>query len=566
MTIAKLYSLQDIPGKGQGLIATGRILKGTRIISEPSILPVPRSLTTSKKKVAADLAKKVAALNRDKRDAFFSLQNAFKDEATPELGIIRTNALPLGSAALTGGIFLESSRINHACMQNAQNTWNDDLQKLTIHAIRDIEEGEEITILYLPTRGNRAFRQRVLQQSFRFHCSCQLCSLIPPQLDASDGALDKLQSLDEAIGNPFRLSLSPLLALHDVHEIVRLCNEQNIADASIPRAYYDAFQVAIYNGDRARAKIFAERAHAARIILEGEDSPEVKRLKALAANPSKHSAYKPSSSWATSTSDIPSNMSEVDFEAWLWKSPRVRTKVSSKYADLRDESMFPSFESLPWENDLDLDYYNTHDGITYSPTKHWCLLAEIVDIEEFIRLRLLVRDKAGHEVIVAFYTDGRGTELRSQSPLKRGHTIAILYPQQHGFLDMTIGIRVEDSIMTRVFPMSLTDMFQLSDKVQQYTTTAAEESKCQACGKKLPSLKRCARCLVFGYCDKSCQTRGWKEKGHNKECKLLADLDMKTLLELPQDSFKEFATFAEEKKSNVFDFSQVLDSMSPFLS
>jgi hypothetical protein len=47
--------------------------------------------------------------------------------------------------------------------------------------------------------------------------------------------------------------------LHLVHMMFRLCEEEGIWDARIPRAYFDAFQIAIVSGDEARAKVFAER-------------------------------------------------------------------------------------------------------------------------------------------------------------------------------------------------------------------------------------------------------------------------------------------------------------------
>lgn len=43
------------------------------------------------------------------------------------------------------GLFLDASRINHSF----RNTWNENNERITIHALRDIEEGQEITISYL---------------------------------------------------------------------------------------------------------------------------------------------------------------------------------------------------------------------------------------------------------------------------------------------------------------------------------------------------------------------------------------------------------------------------------
>lgn len=36
----KLYTLQEIPGKGLGLVAAAKIVKGTRILSEDPLLMV----------------------------------------------------------------------------------------------------------------------------------------------------------------------------------------------------------------------------------------------------------------------------------------------------------------------------------------------------------------------------------------------------------------------------------------------------------------------------------------------------------------------------------------------
>ena len=109
---------------------------------------------------------------------------------------------------------------------------------------------------------------------------------------------------------------------------------------------------------------------------------------------------------------------------------------------LRGSGTFPTFAELPDENDIDPAFYGTVDGYTYTPRKHWCFLAEIVGVENFIRVKLLVRDRSGSRVPVTFYTDGRGSEFAPQ--LQQGHTIAIMYALQHGFLDMSVGIRLEE--------------------------------------------------------------------------------------------------------------------------
>lgn len=124
-TPEKLYTIKEIPYRGLGFIAARKIEKGERILSEASLIRVPRS-TVSKTQVQERISREVAALSQDERQSFFALHNAFKDKETRELGIVHTNALLFGSNASAGGVFVQASRINHACLQNSQNTWNED--------------------------------------------------------------------------------------------------------------------------------------------------------------------------------------------------------------------------------------------------------------------------------------------------------------------------------------------------------------------------------------------------------------------------------------------------------
>jgi hypothetical protein len=59
------------------------------------------------------------------------------------------------------------------------------------------------------------------------------------------------------------------------------------------------------DGDKARAKIFAERAYAARVIIEGDDSPAVAKLKALVERHSQHQ-FQPKGDG-------------LELEDWLWR-------------------------------------------------------------------------------------------------------------------------------------------------------------------------------------------------------------------------------------------------------
>ncbi len=64
------------------------------------------------------IANKLKQVSRKNQRAFLSLHNNFRGSLGPFLGIVKTNALPLGPDAIEGGLFLQASRINHACLPN----------------------------------------------------------------------------------------------------------------------------------------------------------------------------------------------------------------------------------------------------------------------------------------------------------------------------------------------------------------------------------------------------------------------------------------------------------------
>ncbi len=96
--------------------------------------------------------------------------------------------------------------------------------------------------------------------------------LQPPATErvVSDNRPEEVRHLDDAIGDG--VMLHPQQLLQQIHTLIRLLEAEQISDARLPRAYYDAFQTVIAHGDQMRAKIFAERAYAARLGCEGDDS------------------------------------------------------------------------------------------------------------------------------------------------------------------------------------------------------------------------------------------------------------------------------------------------------
>lgn len=446
-----IYSIEDIPGKGKGLVATKDIPKGARIISDNPIISVGHVPSTEQ--VDIHIYQRVTSLSEDEQREFFSMDNIYPytNSAERSRGIFRTNALPMGPDLDTGGIFFKACRINHACNNNAQNFWNENINQLTIHAIRDVRRGEEITIFYLRSRRNRKARQEELRANFQFTCACQLCSLPDDQSRASDAKLDRVYELDcivdgagiEALVSRARGMLSC------IDEQVRLWSETGPDEVGLARAYPDAFQVAVANGDLARGRVFAERLVPLYLSTMGEDSPDVSRYRELIRDPSGHDCYGMSMKWETTVDEVPRGLGSSEFEDWLW---RRKEMAQEQRAHLRNREAFPTFSDLPNSFILESDYFEGENMASRRPSRHWCFLAEILDITSFICLQMAVRDFDGVTVPLFFHTDSRGAEL-PQSLIRKGYTVAILYAVRHAFKFSEPGILHENPQMMKVrFP------------------------------------------------------------------------------------------------------------------
>ena len=132
----------------------------------------------------SSIATKLKALSKTQQRQFLLLHNNFPGKH-PFSGVVKTNALPYGPSSVIGGIYPNICLINHSCLPNAYNSWNSDTKCETIHVIRYINAGEEITISY-DKGGSSNSRRTYLKDAFGFDCNCSVCSLALPELQISD--------------------------------------------------------------------------------------------------------------------------------------------------------------------------------------------------------------------------------------------------------------------------------------------------------------------------------------------------------------------------------------------
>ena len=85
-----------------------------------------------------------------------------------------TNAADIGPEK-GSAIFELYSRINHSCTPNVHASYNHPLDRHTLHAIRDISEGEEILTSYIDCAKPLDKRAEALEEK-GIDCSCSVCT------------------------------------------------------------------------------------------------------------------------------------------------------------------------------------------------------------------------------------------------------------------------------------------------------------------------------------------------------------------------------------------------------
>jgi len=166
----------------------------------------------------------------------------------------------------------------------------------------------------------------------------------------------------------------------------------------------------------------------------------------------------------------------------------------------------------------------------YSPTRHWVLVGEIMEVSVFIRPRVTIKTQYGETVLVNFHLDTPSPTFFNWEDLKPKRTLAIFYAVNRTFMDMNQGVRQENARTVMVFPCPLEC---LVDEFEGHVSVTKSAKVCFYCG-KLESddhkLLKCIRCKHVFYCGRNCQSPHWK-KSHKSLCQfapMLANLSKLT--------------------------------------
>ncbi|KAI8722452.1 MYND-type zinc finger protein samB [Fusarium sp. LHS14.1] len=534
-----MYAIRDVPDKGKGLIATKPIPRGTRILAEP---PLFRSPMTDDRAVKDEILNKVNSLHPAHKATFFALTSLQKYEADhPAWGIFCSNALKEVQGMY--GLYPTAARINHSCVPNAHYARNNALGKLTIHAVKDIAEGDEITIFYLNVYNIRAERQKKLRG---FTCTCSLCSLEGERLKESDQRLQLSFELCHLTGDEIEASNGSVCRRpRAVLACMDLLDKEGVLHAYSLELYAIAFHHVLFTRFRARSKILLERAIELSILFLGEDSPVVKDdrsiIRALDTNPVMQ--------YRMDLSPAPEGLTPEALEDWLWRDWKA---CSNGFTDLANCGVFPRFGDLPIYPESSPDYFAlSSDGQTYKPRKAWGLLAGITETlfeTENERVHFMVSDCYRRDYAVVFQQGGQNSKALNPKP-QAGWTIAILYAKRTclSLQDVIVEthyhvvyVKEGEKDLVKIFPVALNNIMELSARIQRFSIQHDGGLRtCHACQRQGTSLKACAKCNMFWYCDKDCQVKGWREKSHKNDCKLLKDPGLKAIFHLDWDNMGE---------------------------
>ena len=193
--------VRAVVGEGRGLVAAKNIKTGDLIIKESAVVALPEDIGIWE--AGAEITKQVLKVNQEQKNEFYKLtykQNllnisesfmkaAGNDKEKEEKAKlvsknIKETAIFFNNDIATEDgykcLFPNLALTNHSCALNSSWTGSRETPRLLeLRAVRDIKEGEEVTVNYIIVEGRYSTtdaRQTRLKDGWEFECKCKLCA------------------------------------------------------------------------------------------------------------------------------------------------------------------------------------------------------------------------------------------------------------------------------------------------------------------------------------------------------------------------------------------------------
>ena len=264
------FEIKPAAGKGLGVFAARDIPRGTRVISEKPLFSVPRDrIRTSD---FQDLFQKLSAEDQGR---YLQLAHTYDPNDPQVRSIFTNNCMSMGDSS---AIFLSVSRIDHSCIPNSHSSFNGNIGELTIHAFKDITEGQEILISYGRPYGTAPQRKQQLLKTYKFDCACPACVPRNSSWEKSDerrGNMNKFAneiSKWEQMQDIARSSIRKPEVMVAIEGLIELLKQEGLTHGPLSQAYADAAKWSKRLGRPVQARAWAERWRENDRVCVGLDS------------------------------------------------------------------------------------------------------------------------------------------------------------------------------------------------------------------------------------------------------------------------------------------------------
>jgi hypothetical protein len=271
----------NFQGKGRGLVANKTLHRGDQIFaSTPILITDSDAYDLSKFERYALLYRGVDTLPPATQKVFWELMGHFKGDPIEDR--INTNNFDITIDGISQqALFPEIAMMNHDCRPNAAYFWDEETMTHYVHAIRDIQSGEEITITYIDNEKDRETRMRRLKKNWGFDCGCSACTAHRAFTTESDSRLYQITDIAKILDD-WTLSSSATPEMADL--LVTLYVQERL-DASLATAYKYAAEVYSSFGKRWEAIRYARLSVEMSMLDKGFRDGDTKEMKKMTENP-----------------------------------------------------------------------------------------------------------------------------------------------------------------------------------------------------------------------------------------------------------------------------------------
>ncbi|KKY37506.1 putative set domain-containing protein 5 [Diaporthe ampelina] len=254
-----MFRVSHAGAKGFGVFATRPIARGTRIMADKILLSINNedtSILDAAARLSAEDRHRLLGLSmNDAKRKSLSYLAAAAWGSFPSLGsitqsrdllnIFYNNNFSISGTSGKRAVFLNVARLNHSCVPNAQGNLNTALpgRQFTIHALREIGDGEEITISYLHDElAIRSARQQRLKEGYGFECACEICSITASaeRHDQSHQRRLKIQEMLVAFSENKAAAADASRELSLTRAIIEAYEQEGLAGRELASLYFAA--------------------------------------------------------------------------------------------------------------------------------------------------------------------------------------------------------------------------------------------------------------------------------------------------------------------------------------